>query len=342
MHKNGSMVALLVSCALWGNVAQAQPRPERCAELKAEAEKYEAEKKYSLLNETLRLRASECPTAVAFFEAGVALIRVDASVDAGDPEEGKAGQRLLLAMNYLEEALRRKDPPLSAVNAAAATFHMGELQKKLVLIRLVPADVRERFAIELDGQEVKLSADRFWATPGAHALVLTPKAVGYEIFVPALPALVAGKTQIVQVPEPAAKPERTAAPIVGESRALPSGASRTVKKRAVGAVILGSTGAALLVAGAVTGGVAMAKASDLESSCPNKTCPPDMRDTKHQTKLLANTTDVLLATGGVALAAGIVWYVFFPSKEREPIGKQARIQPAIARSHVGVAVRGAF
>ena len=219
-----SIVVAVVACR--GAQVAAQPAPQRCAQLKADAEQYESEKKYKLLNEALRRLAAECPTAEAFFEAGIALLRVDEAVDPNEAEGStqKSDQRQLLAMNYLEEALRRKDPPLSAVNVAAAEMHVKRLQQRLALVRLVPADVRSKLSIELDGQELKLTSDRFWTTPGKHALVLTPKEAGLDPIVPDLPMLSRGQTHAVSVL--LTRPE---APKVGGLRVMAEPASAVIE-----------------------------------------------------------------------------------------------------------------
>jgi hypothetical protein len=129
------------------------------------------------------------------------LMNVNEAVDAHDPEgsAAKTSQRSLQAMHYLEEALRRKDPPLSEGDAVIADSLIQRLQSKLVLVRLVPADIRERTTIEMDGQEVKLVSDRFWTTPGKHAFVFTPKEAGYEQFAPDVPELMPGQTEVMEV-----------------------------------------------------------------------------------------------------------------------------------------------
>lgn len=199
---------LALTVVIGTSSSQAQGISERCAELKSTAEQYEMQKRYALLDETLRLRASECSTASAFFESAIALIRVTTSLDNRDPEGGeqKSAQRRLQAMKYLEEALHQKHPPLSERDAATGAYHIKRLQQTLVLLQLVPSDSRERYTVELDGTELKLASDRFWTTPGSHALVLAPKVAGNDALVPELPVLTGGQTHVVQV-TPIASPQ---------------------------------------------------------------------------------------------------------------------------------------
>lgn len=75
----------------------------------------------------------------------------------------------------------------------------------------------------------------------------------------------------------------------------------------VGWVVLG-VGAAAVVAGAITGGVALSMNDELASTCPNLECPPgyDHASRTSTGSALALTTDILLPVGGVAVATGIV------------------------------------
>lgn len=75
----------------------------------------------------------------------------------------------------------------------------------------------------------------------------------------------------------------------------------------VGFIVAG-VGAAALIAGAVTGGLALGANDELASTCPDRVCPPgyDFESTASSGAALALTTDVLLPVGAVALATGVV------------------------------------
>lgn len=75
-------------------------------------------------------------------------------------------------------------------------------------------------------------------------------------------------------------------------------------------VVMGA-GAALMVGGAITGAIALSTQSSLDSRCPDRICPPgiDYQSDASTGKALAITTDVLLITGGVAIAGGLVWMI---------------------------------
>lgn len=69
-------------------------------------------------------------------------------------------------------------------------------------------------------------------------------------------------------------------------------------------VYIGFVGAGVaLIAGGVTGGLAMGKASDVKAQCPNNTCPTDKAGLLEDTKTYAtiSTVSFALAAGGVVL-----------------------------------------
>lgn len=72
--------------------------------------------------------------------------------------------------------------------------------------------------------------------------------------------------------------------------------------------IVGGAGVVLVVAGAITGGMALGSQGTLDSTCPDRMCPVgfDHESEASTGRTLAITTDVLLITGGVALVTGIV------------------------------------
>ncbi len=74
------------------------------------------------------------------------------------------------------------------------------------------------------------------------------------------------------------------------------------------AVIVGSVGAAILIASLGTGLAAHGLHEDLASKCPNNHCPddPSLKSERDTGDALAISSDALLAVGAAALAVGIV------------------------------------
>jgi hypothetical protein len=91
-------------------------------------------------------------------------------------------------------------------------------------------------------------------------------------------------------------------------------------------------GAAGLVMGAVTGGMAISKHNALGKACQGGHCPPDQFSSLDSYHLLANLADAGLIAGGVLAATGVVLVVAAP-KPRP--GREAWVAPVIGPGYVG-------
>lgn len=77
-------------------------------------------------------------------------------------------------------------------------------------------------------------------------------------------------------------------------------------------------GAAGLVVGAITGGLAMGKHGSLEDACPEGQCPSSEQGTLDSYHTLGTVSTVGFIAGGVLAAAGLVLVLVAPSDEAEP------------------------
>lgn len=80
--------------------------------------------------------------------------------------------------------------------------------------------------------------------------------------------------------------------------------------------ILG-VGAAALIGGGVTGGIALSLNGAIEDNCPNGDCPPAYHDDLDKRDTLAITTNILLAAGGALAATGAVLLIVHASRRGE-------------------------
>jgi hypothetical protein len=92
------------------------------------------------------------------------------------------------------------------------------------------------------------------------------------------------------------------------------------------------TGAGLLAAGVVTGGIALHLNSELGSDCKGGRCPPNRQDDLETRDALATSSTVLIGTGFVSAMLGIlILAVFAPDAEAEDPpateGGQTRLTP---------------
>jgi hypothetical protein len=87
-------------------------------------------------------------------------------------------------------------------------------------------------------------------------------------------------------------------------------------------------GAAGLILGGVTGGLAMGAHSTLAGECPGGTCPTDKQSDLDSYHLLGTLSTVGFAVGGVGVAAGVVLLLVQPKSDAAP--------PAAASSGLSV------
>ena len=134
----------------------------------------------------------------------------------------------------------------------------------------------------------------------------------------------------MRIPDLAPEPE----PVTPPPSEEPSG------KRAAGFATLG-IGAALLVAGGVTGGVALAGYKRLDNDCTDNVCPVggDHQETGDRARALALATDVLIPTGAVLGTVGIILLVLSRKKSAE---KQVGLRPVLGPGQGGMLLEGRF
>ena len=123
-------------------------------------------------------------------------------------------------------------------------------------------------------------------------------------------------------PRPASSPEDGAAPV-----------SRRNNGMFVAGLTLTGVGGASLIAGVVTGALALAEDSELEPICSDDGCPSDKQGDVQKMENLALSTNVLLAVGGTAAVAGVVLTVL--AKRRGKNEEQISLSPMVGPSLAG-------
>jgi hypothetical protein len=81
-----------------------------------------------------------------------------------------------------------------------------------------------------------------------------------------------------------------------------------------------AVGGASLVAGAVTGGLALQRSNDLEEACGGTVCPTSLEGDFDEGVALANASTATLTIGGVAVAVGIVTLVVLGGPAQSEVG----------------------
>ena len=104
---------------------------------------------------------------------------------------------------------------------------------------------------------------------------------------------------------------RAAEAQAAEARAAAEAASREDEDtRSPIPWIVAGVGGALVIAGAITGGLALGAVSEIEDNCPNDQCPTtyaEFDEDLDQAETLVSVTDLLLFSGGILAAAGLTW-----------------------------------
>jgi len=141
----------------------------------------------------------------------------------------------------------------------------------------------------------------FGVRSGHHVITVSAPGLASESF--ELDALSGSK----EARELTLKPAKVADPAPPPVRTVPDAPQES--RGSVVPWVVAGVGGAMMVAGAVTGVMALGKESDIAAACPNDRCPStfDLAGERSSAKTLVGVTDVLLIGGGVVAAAGLTW-----------------------------------
>jgi hypothetical protein len=118
---------------------------------------------------------------------------------------------------------------------------------------------------------------------------------------------------------------------------VPAAPPATGRGRRTVGFVLGGVGVAGLATGAVTGLLALNRASTVKSHCPDLACDPQGLSAASQGQWLAPTSTVAFVAGGALVAAG-AYFVFFSGSRSSSVA----FAPAIGPQTGGAVLRGAF
>lgn len=195
----------------------------------------------------------------------------------------------------------------------------------------------EIWAIQ-DGKELK--RQRFRVSGG--------DTINIEISVPikADSASAAPDTPAAPRPSDSSPPAHTGPEELGtagsamDSASVKTGSKPTKTLSLAGWVLTGS-GAALIVAGAITGGLALGKDNDLNNQCEESHCPSSADGDIESMNNLAVVTNVLLGVGAAAAVTGAVLLIVGAKKERTQ-EKELAVVPVLSPNYGGLAIEGRF
>lgn len=154
-----------------------------------------------------------------------------------------------------------------------------------------------------------------YLAPGKHVLAIQ-HANGVTV-TRTTDALVAGRSQRIEMEDPAALPDTPMGPEANAPLVVHEGIVIDRPKR-IAAYVTGATGAALLAAGTVLGALAIHEKSVFQNLCPDNQCNSSTPlqtayDDRSKARVDANLATVGLIAGGAAVATAV--YFFVTSRE---------------------------
>lgn len=124
---------------------------------------------------------------------------------------------------------------------------------------------------------------------------------------------------------------------------LPPATRRTKPAQRLGPWVLGGIGVALLVGGAVTGGIVVHDYDVAKDQCNDatRTCTREGRDAASRGQVLGPMTTTLLVGGGALVAGGVIWLIAAPSAEKPPT-TSLFVAPSISGRDNGLVLQGSW
>ena len=117
-------------------------------------------------------------------------------------------------------------------------------------------------------------------------------------------------------------------------------AIRDRKVRTAGWIAVG-VGAAALVGGAITGGLALSADKSIQDACPGGVCTSEKRGEVDRRDALALTTDILIPAGAAIAVTGAVLLIVFRDKERAD-GDAVAFSPIVTADGAGAVAAWRF
>lgn len=217
-------------------------------------------------------------------------------------------------------------PPVFAVAVADAARDLDSLARRIPTLIIVVKGARAP-SVTIDGAVVPAAAlgARRPVDPGKHVIRATAEehAAGE-----ATVTLVEGKAEVVTIELATLVTPLSAAP----PPLSPNAARSSLSGQQVGGIVALGAGAAGLVLGAVTGGLAVSRQRTLAGKCDGASCPASAQADIDAYHTMGLVSTVGFVAGGVAAAGGVILLLTAP-KARPPL--DARIAPVVGPGYLG-------
>ncbi len=252
--------------------------------------------------------------AVVKLQQVVALRKSPQALRALGLAEQDAG-KVIAARSRFEEALRLATESGLTSEIEPAKRALEQVAKVVARVRVkLPAEAVDA-SLKIDGVGLVLKDGTVDVDPGSHTL--TAEGPGLRPFAQTV-VVAAGRTEEVDV------------------KLVPDGTRGSIR-RPIGIVVTG-VGAAGLVAGAVTGILAIGAHDDLSKTCAAGLCPDGDAAKIDAYHTLGTVSTVSLVAGGVLAATGAVLWITAPRAGGPSAAR--RITPLVGAGTAGV--RGTF
>lgn len=160
---------------------------------------------------------------------------------------------------------------------------------------LLPKDAPSNVQVTRDGTEITgpMLGLALPVDPGEHSIVVE---------IPGKPAetqkitLASGETKTIEVVIPGTTRETTS----------DTGDKTSISGRTIGTIAAFGVGAAGLIMGGVTGGLAISTKKQADTQCPEFQCSPDGLKLVRKGRTMATLSTVGVAVGGAGIAAGVI------------------------------------
>jgi hypothetical protein len=304
-------------------------------------------------------KAGRCDLAVPKLERAERLYHAPTILTALGECQVQLGRLVEGSENLKRVTLEQLDPGASSsfvdAKKKAKTLLEATLPKIAKLTIVVKPEGIQNPEVKVDGTPINkdlLGIGRP-TDPGEHTISI--QAEGYrpaEAIVQLDPAEQETLTlELVAEPKPAEPSPATAAPVAPVEPATPpapSSTGREPSRQKSAQPVLGwigiGVGAAAMIAGGVTGGLAMSESDKL--NCPRNICAGEEADRLDRANGLALASSVLFGAGGVLAVTGIVLLVTSPTSPHEPVSvvpswtvSKVKFEPQLHLTGISVTAR---
>jgi len=102
------------------------------------------------------------------------------------------------------------------------------------------------------------------------------------------------------------------------------------------AYVAGGIGAAGIIVGSITGGLAIGGKSTMDDNCNGEACNHEGKEAADETQALALVSTIGFPVGLAGLAAGTALWLLSPSQDGAAATGRLQVEPLVSQSMIGV------